>query len=108
MEKAGAMQNGVADPRFRIQFVEQGNMPDTVTQFELGVEILEHTRSLEKDAKAEPSQRLLNLIAAMVEGAVDPRTIINELFKGILKIRKIDWRTVDEQRKSWEAVATAL
>jgi SAM-dependent methyltransferase len=108
MEKAGAMQNGVAEPRFRIQFIEQGNMPDTVTQFELGVEILEHTRSLEKDVKAEPSQRLLNLIAAMVEGAVDPRVVINELFKGILKIRKIDWRTVDEQRKSWEAVATAL
>lgn len=107
-ERAGIIHDGKIDPRIRIQFVDQGDMPDLVTQFELGIEVLEHIRNVEKDEKAEPSQRLLNLIAAMVDSDIDPRAILNELFKAILKIRRIDWRTVDEQRKAWEAVATAL
>lgn len=107
-EKAEVIHEGKIDPRIRVQFVDQGDMPDLVTQFELGIEILEHVRNVEKDEKAEPSQRFLNLIAAMIDSDIDPRAILNELFKTVLKIRRIDWRTMEEQRKAWEAVAISL
>ncbi|MCX5677834.1 MAG: hypothetical protein NTY76_01870 [Candidatus Omnitrophica bacterium] len=93
------------DAPIKIQRIKQEGSPDFITQFGLGFEILEYVR---KGEGAEPSQGLLNLIAAMVEGAADPRAVLNELFKGILKIRKIDWKNVTDQRKAWEAVATAL
>jgi hypothetical protein len=101
-----AMQEAAAsrDERIKIQFLEQGDRPDLVTQFELGVELIEYTRQPE-----EASQRLLDLIAAMVESDMDPRDILKNFFKNIvIKIRPIDWQTLDEQRKSWEAVAKSL
>jgi hypothetical protein len=101
-----AMQEAAAskDERIKIQFLEQGDRPDLVTQFELGVELIEYARQPE-----EASQRLLDLIAAMVESDMDPRDILKSFFKNIvIKIRPIDWQTLDEQRKSWEAVAKSL
>lgn len=99
--------------RIRYQFIEQGAMPDTVMQFELGLEILEYSRASdsakEKGETAMPSQRFINLIAAMVAGDVDPLEVIhNKLFKTIIKIRPINWHNVEEQHRAWQAVATAL
>jgi hypothetical protein len=88
----------------RIQEIEQGDNPDLMTQFGLGFEIIEHMR---KGPNAQPSDELLNLVAAMVDGAPDPRAVLDNLFKGILRIRKINWQSLDDQRKSWEAVAQA-
>ncbi|MBU1127457.1 MAG: hypothetical protein KKE01_00040 [Candidatus Omnitrophica bacterium] len=93
------------DALVKIQKVEQGSNPDLVTQFGLGFKILEYVRQGEK---AEPSQELLNLIAAMVDSDINPRDILDELFKTVLKIRRIDWDTIGERRSAWEAVATAL
>ncbi|MCX5667372.1 MAG: AAA domain-containing protein [Candidatus Omnitrophica bacterium] len=108
--RANGINIDAPDASIKIQKIEQGANPDLVTQFGLGFEILEYVRSMEKDEKTQPSQELLNLIAAMVDADnnIDPRAIINELFKTVLRIRRIDWQTVDDQRRAWEAVATAL
>jgi hypothetical protein len=44
----------------------------------------------------------------MVGNNQNPLDVLNNLFKCLMKIRKIDWRIMDQQRESWEAVATAL
>jgi hypothetical protein len=103
LDKAGAIQ----DTRIKIQFVEQGDMPDLVTQFEFGIEILEYVRGGEKPEEA--SQRLLDLIRAMVDSDKEPREILkNELFKQMIRIRPVNWQNLGEQRKAWEAVAKSL
>ena len=106
--KAGVMKDGRLDPRMKVQFVDQGDMPDLVTQFELGLEVLEYTRNIDADPAAEPSQRLLNLVAVMVDSAADPRAILQDLFKNILKIRRVDWHSLEEQRDAWKAVEQSL
>jgi hypothetical protein len=103
LKEAGADK----DVRIRTQFVEQGEMPDLVTQFELGVELIEYVRDGEKPEDA--NQRLLDLITVMVDSKEDPRKILEMFFKQIpIKIRPVNWQTLDEQRKAWEAVAKSL
>jgi hypothetical protein len=106
-KEASIMKDNVVDGRFKVQFVDQGAMPDYVNQFILGLEMLEYARNGAKPNEA--SQRLINLLAVMADGQ-DPQEILKKLFEFdfTLKIRKIDWRKIEEQRKAWEAVATAL
>jgi hypothetical protein len=95
------------DARVRIQKVEQWDNPDLVSQFGLGFQITEYMRALGENKDAEPGEGLLNLIAAMVDGPVDSQIVRNILFKGILKIRKINWGELSDRQKAWEAVAQA-
>jgi len=109
LKKAG-VEN---DKRIRIQFIDQGDMPDLVSQFELGIELLEYFRNSKdgQDKKIEPSWRLQNLIAAMVEDDRGPKAVLNDILRNILytlKIRRIDWRTASEQHKAWQAVAQSM
>ena len=106
-EKAAIGKNGIMDYRFKVQFVDQGTMPDYVNQFILGLEILEYVRNGARPNEA--SQHLINLLTAMADGQ-NPQDILKKLFEFdfTLKIRKIDWQSVVEQRRAWEAVATAL
>jgi NTE family protein len=100
------------DARIRIQLIDQGNSPDAMTQFILGVELLEFVRRCELD-KAEldsPNQSLVNLLAAVADGQ-DPKIILQNLFERKfywLKARKIDWDKEDDKRRAWEAVVKSL
>jgi hypothetical protein len=103
MEAAGASQ----DTRIKIQFVDQGERPDLVTQFVLGVELIEYIR--DGVGPKEAAQRLLDLIAAMVADDRPPDVVLSEFFsKNAVKIRPVNWQSLDEQRKAWEAVAKSL
>ncbi len=106
--KANGINVDEPGAQVKIQKIEQGSDPDLVTQFGLGFEIIEYDRLTDEAKKDENNYRgLLDLLAAMADGQ-DPKDILNDLFKGILKIRKINWQSAVEQRKSWEAVARSL
>jgi hypothetical protein len=98
------------DPRIKVQIIEQEGEPDVRTQFKFGIAVLEWVRRGGESGKTDEADKaLLNLIAFMIDGYLDPHTGLKDLlFKNVMKIRKIDWRIMDQQRKSWEAVATAL
>jgi hypothetical protein len=95
------------DGRIRVQFVTQETDPDTVMQFGLGFLMLEYDRS--EDKSPEKHRGLLNMIAAMT-GEANPEDILRKLFDSdfTLKIRRIDWGSIDDQRRSWHAVARSL
>ncbi|MBN2453624.1 MAG: hypothetical protein JXB40_05115 [Candidatus Omnitrophica bacterium] len=101
------------DPRMRVQILAQEGDPDVRTQFKFGISALEWVRREEKGiAREDADKALLDLIAFMVDGDLGPRdpgSILKDLlFKGVMKLRKIDWSIMDKDRKAWEAVAQAL
>lgn len=100
----------------RVQYIDAGAQPDLFMNFVLGVMLLDHDRKAEYDPDAEPSPGLLRMISAMIEGVRigdemirDPRQILGNLFRGgVLTIRRIDWESVQDQFRAWEAVAHSL
>ncbi len=116
----GKLPDGL-DSRIRIQYIdyqinedELGVSPDIVSQFGLGFLMLEYDR-LSSDEKNDKSKylKLVNMLASMADINMEefnenPVAAIQAIFKGVLKIRRINWNNVDEQRRAWEAVATAL
>ena len=74
-------------------------MADYVNQFILGSKMLEYLRGGARPS--ETSRHFVSLLDVMADGQ-DPQDIIRKLFEFdfTLKIRRIDWQGVSDQRKA--------
>jgi hypothetical protein len=98
------------DARAQKKFFDYGSpdaQPDPVTQFAFGLEFLEYCRT-SPDASASASPKLLDLIVALT-GCSDPQDALRKLFAGdVFVIRAVNWRNLDDRRRAWRLVETAL
>lgn len=87
-----------------------GQNPDVVTNFVLGVNLLEYKRDRDI-GETNPRPELLSLIAAVADGKEDPKDILKKIFDDksyIFVMKAIDWASEDAKQRAWQAVMTAL
>ena len=100
-----------ANPRIRVKIIEEeGNYPDVMTKFGLGLELLDFGRDRERDPSAIPSSTLMGILASITDADLsDPEFIENILKADIaLKITKINFESMQESMDAIEMVNVSL